>query len=77
MRNECVIIDKNNMERFNRCDYCNTREHIDTQGIVSVDPKYDDLWFCSSNCLYNKKHLQNKTKKNENTNKHVKKNKHM
>lgn len=63
MRNECIIIDKNNMERFNRCDYCNKKEHLDTQGIVSVDPTYENLWFCSYNCLHSKKHVGNKEKK--------------
>lgn len=33
------------------CHYCSTKEHSETQGIVSVDPKYENRWFCSTTCL--------------------------
>ena len=75
MRNECVIIDANNVEKFNRCDFCNFKEHVDTLGVVSVDPLYDDLWFCSMNCLYNKKY-DKKTKEQHEAEQRKRKNKH-
>ena len=72
MRNECVIIDSNNMDRYNRCDFCNFKEHIDMQGIVSVDPLYEDLWFCSTNCLHSKKYEKKAKDKQEEKNKRSK-----
>lgn len=48
-------------EIFNRCDFCKRKEHISTQGIVSVNPKYEDLWFCCTYCLHTKKNGKNKT----------------
>tara|TARA_B100001758_G_C18075580_1_gene435550 strand:+ start:407 stop:598 length:192 start_codon:yes stop_codon:yes gene_type:complete len=34
------------------CYYCGNVEHDDTQGVMSVYPKHEGKWFCSSNCLY-------------------------
>ena len=33
------------------CYYCSNIEHEDTVGILSVIPKYEGKWFCSTNCL--------------------------
>ena len=57
MKHEVVFTPgRSEPETFNRCDYCNTKEHVNTMGIVSVDPKYEDYWFCSYNCLHTKKY---------------------
>ena len=35
----------------NKCMYCNSIEHEDTQGIKSVLPQYEGVWWCSVNCM--------------------------
>ena len=54
------------------CYYCRNNEHVDTQGIVSVYPKYENRWFCSYNCLH--EHKQGGLRVNTTKNKKVKKN---
>lgn len=51
------------------CYYCRSNEHDDMVGIISVLPKYENLWFCSTNCLCSHKQgdlrvKKKKTKKN-------------
>ena len=36
---------------YHKCHYCLSEEHSDTNGVKSVDPQLEGLWFCSSNCL--------------------------
>jgi len=33
------------------CYYCSSIEHDETVGILSVIPKYEGKWFCSTFCL--------------------------
>ena len=37
------------------CGYCLSHEHRDTNGVKSVEPKYQNIWCCSHNCLFNLK----------------------
>ena len=48
------------------CYYCSNVEHEDTDGILSVNPKYEGKWFCSTFCLceHKKDGLREKRKKN-------------
>lgn len=71
MRNEVVFTPgRSEPESFNRCDYCNIKEHTSTMGITSVDPKYEDMWFCSTFCLHTKKHSNKPFKKQQRKKKH-------
>ena len=75
MKNEFVTYTDGTTENYNMCDYCSSKEHISTQGIVSVDPKYEEFWFCSYYCLHTKKHGNKNTKNNKTKNNKTKNNK--
>lgn len=47
----------------NKCYYCFNKEHDDTIGITSVDPKHENKWFCSTFCLHTHKQSGQRVKK--------------
>lgn len=37
------------------CYFCLSVEHDDMVGLASVNPKFENKWFCSTYCLYTHK----------------------